>query len=381
MKVQVVRLLHLVVLGSLACSGRGFVAVADASTREAGEEEGVDAGSSILGQSPADGPTCDATKAPAEDPCVVDDAFGVFVSPAGRAGAGGTKGDPLAGIADAVRLAVAASKRVYVCGGTYDEQLTLDASVDGVSIYGGFDCAGGWTYAGAGRDGGAGNDAGSPALATLAPRARGVVLTLSQLTRGVTIEDLGLQAAPGSVAGDSSIAVVVDRSTNVVLRRCSVSAGPAVDGASASVIAGEGESDAGPSDDGDGGPPDGGPDDDAAPDGGVADATAVAPAEPWEGGCPNGAAGTATGGGAATTNVCGTVTSTGGFGGAPAPDGGAWGGAGGSGFAEPLKRPFCVSTAGAGGDAGAKQPFAVEQDSLRAPGSVNRRFGAFEHLV
>jgi hypothetical protein len=65
------------------------------------------------------------------------DAFGVFVSPLGRADADGKHANPLASIQAGIDLAKRFGKRVYVCNGSFHEALTL---ADAVSIVGGLDC-------------------------------------------------------------------------------------------------------------------------------------------------------------------------------------------------------------------------------------------------
>src|SRR5882724_11901003 len=81
--------------------------------------------------------------------CWTSNEFGVFVSSEhGDDAAGdGTKELPFATIHRGI--AAAAGKKVYVCLGvtkdTYAEKVSLDATTDGVHIYGGFDCET-WEY-------------------------------------------------------------------------------------------------------------------------------------------------------------------------------------------------------------------------------------------
>ncbi len=150
------------------------------------------------------------------DPCVISDAFGVFVSPAGSDTAAGTMAAPVKTIGHAMDLAKAASKRVYACGsaGPYaSENLTVGTSRDGVKANGGLDCsAAQWTYS-------------ASKLAVVAPTAAGYALQVTGLTTGVTFEDFGFESQNASGAGASSVAVFVSGSSNVVLRRCTVQAG------------------------------------------------------------------------------------------------------------------------------------------------------------
>ena len=68
----------------------------------------------------------------------VTEAFGFFVAKSGSAENAGTREAPLASIGDAIVKAKAAKKRVFVCEGTYEENLELE---NGVSIVGGLDCS------------------------------------------------------------------------------------------------------------------------------------------------------------------------------------------------------------------------------------------------
>jgi len=68
----------------------------------------------------------------------VTEAFGIFVAKSGSAESAGTREAPLASIGDAIVKAKAAKKRVFVCEGTYEENLELE---NGVSIVGGLDCS------------------------------------------------------------------------------------------------------------------------------------------------------------------------------------------------------------------------------------------------
>ena len=163
---------------------------------------------------------CDGTKPPHDDPCVIDERFGVFVSPVGADGNPGTRARPLYTLGQAMDAARASGKeRVYACGGTFAEQLKVGASRDGVAMYGGLDCTS-WTY-------------GSQNLVKVVPMQPGYVLDLEGLVQGATFEDLAFvaQSANGATAGESSIGVFISGSQNVALHRVSIRAGNAADGA------------------------------------------------------------------------------------------------------------------------------------------------------
>ena len=161
---------------------------------------------------------CDLRKTPSEAPCTVDERFGVFVSPSSvDAGADGTRAHPDASLMAALRRAKVDSKRVYVCddGTGYSEKLTVDATLDGLQVFGGFECST-WTY--------------STSHRTKVTTQASPVLTITKLTAGITIADLEIDAPDGAIPGGSSIGVLVDESSGVVLRRVRVASGKGRDG-------------------------------------------------------------------------------------------------------------------------------------------------------
>jgi hypothetical protein len=142
------------------------------------------------------------------DPCVIDEAFGIFASPSGNDTTGdGTRVHPYATVGRAMDAAAAAKKRVYACGtaGAYTENLVVGSSRAGLSVYGGFDCAT-WTYQGT--------------KATIAPAAAGYALAINGA--GVSFEDFAFQSLAGSLPGESSVAVFASNANGVVFRRCQI---------------------------------------------------------------------------------------------------------------------------------------------------------------
>ena len=198
---------------------------ADSSSSISPGSDAVDSGLSTDAGSdaPTLPPGCDPTKAPADDACVIDDVAGVFVSPTGDDTTGqGTKTAPYKTFAKALVVAKATDKRVYACAATYAESVTLDATNDGVSLFGGLACpesdaGAAWSYTGA--------------RAVLAPPAAGLALGANGLTKSVRIEDLELVAKDGVAAGDSSVAAFVNASSDVTFRRVRFAAGNGVAGA------------------------------------------------------------------------------------------------------------------------------------------------------
>jgi hypothetical protein len=171
----------------------------------------------------ADGSSCNPASTPHDAPCVINTAYGIFVSPSGSDNAPGTKSAPVGTIGHGMDLAKAAGKRVYVCAGTYPEQLTMTASRDGLSVFGALDCAT-WAYDTAKR-------------VIVAPAAAGYALKLEGLQAGAVFEDVEFDAQAAVAPGGSSIAVFASTSQNVAFHRVVVVAGNGADGAPGSSAA------------------------------------------------------------------------------------------------------------------------------------------------
>ena len=159
----------------------------------------------------AGSPPCNPMGDPKDEPCLVDDASGVFVSGTnGRDAALGTKLDPLKTIAEGIAKATGATMRVFACAGSYDEHVVVGATHDGIGVYGGFDCAN-WTYA-------SGNSV------MIAPSTAGYALEVDSLKVGATFEDVEFDSQSAKVAGTSSVAVFANQSV-VTFRRVVAIAG------------------------------------------------------------------------------------------------------------------------------------------------------------
>ena len=209
----------------LVCLSKLCVAPADSGSGGTGNTGGTGGtgGMSGAGGTGSDGGTCDTTRSPSEESCLVSDANAVFVSPTGKSGAAGTKADPLQSFTDAVTKAKSAGHgRVIACNGNYDEKLTLAAAAGGIKIYGGFKCSD-WSP-------------DSTERANLKPTTKGIVLTLDTLVAGATFEDVGLIAMAGSAPGESSIAAFVKESGAVSMKRVKLEAGKGVNGAAGMMV-------------------------------------------------------------------------------------------------------------------------------------------------
>jgi hypothetical protein len=169
---------------------------------------------------------CDpgSAKSPAENACLISEQYGVFVSPQGNDATGlGTRSAPYKTLLKGAQIAKGSRSalRVYVCddGSGYQDGALIDAALDGISIFGGFECSM-WAYSNTRR-------------AKVHP-AGGIPLTVKGIMVGLTVEDLEL-IAPGGTAGASSIASIVDNSANVVFRSVKFIAGRGGDGVDGAV--------------------------------------------------------------------------------------------------------------------------------------------------
>ncbi|MGK3979702.1 hypothetical protein WMF38_49290 [Sorangium sp. So ce118] len=182
----------------------------------------------VLPASPCDG---DPAAAPAKDGC------GVFVSASsGDDGNPGTKGAPVKTLQHAIGLAAHGrgdgkppTRRVYACGGSFEEEITLPSGVD---LWGGRRCEDGdWSYAWS---------FGGPDEPTVIAPPDGIPLRI--------VEGDDLRAIPGNdatsmifgvhaVAADasapdrkSSIAMILSPGTRAIVRDSAIVAGNGKDG-------------------------------------------------------------------------------------------------------------------------------------------------------
>lgn len=172
----------------------------------------------------------DQPSSAATDPCILTEAFGVFVkpiAPGSDTSTCGSRTSPCQTIGYAMDQAVKAGlERVYACGsaGSYaTENLSVGSSRAGLTAYGGLDCSTSpstWAYNAADK-------------ATMAPPT-GYAL---QVSAAVAFEDFSFTSANATVAGASSIAVFASNASGVVLTRCNVSAGTGMAGQSQTAVA------------------------------------------------------------------------------------------------------------------------------------------------
>ncbi len=155
---------------------------------------------------------CDLGADITASPACIDDGIGVFVDGGvGKDTNLGTKMSPFKTIGKAI-AAAGAKPRLYVCAGTYPEDVSL-TQTNALSIYGGLTC-GTWVYDGSATTIGSSN---------LAFHVDGAIKPL-------VLSDIAFQAAAGANAGDSSIAAFVNASADVTLRRVKLRPAPGKDG-------------------------------------------------------------------------------------------------------------------------------------------------------
>ncbi len=195
-----------------ACSGDDTpITIGDAGGGDAADGA-LDAGPDVTPP-----PGCDLAKDVKDSPACIDDGIGLFVD--GTNGdddkGAGTKASPYKSIGKALSNS-GAKLRVYVCAGTYAEDVKL-GTANAVSLYGGVACKT-WAYDGSKPTIGAGR---TPLVIDAVPKA-------------IVLADVAIVAAPGVAAGESSVAAFVNASGNVTLRRASLTAGAGKAGAGGS---------------------------------------------------------------------------------------------------------------------------------------------------
>lgn len=165
---------------------------------------------------------CDASKTPAEGGCDVSDATGIFVSPTGSDTNPGTKAAPFKTVQAGIDAAKkdANKRNVFVCEGTYDEQVVIDEAAQGVALHGGFTCAD-WAY--------------KSTSVVLAPSKAGYAVKVAG-SAGL-VETFELRAKDGAVPGASSIVVFVEAAPGMTFRRVKIFAGKGAKGADGAPIA------------------------------------------------------------------------------------------------------------------------------------------------
>ena len=139
--------------------------------------------------------------------------FGVFVTPTGTADGDGTRQHPFATITAGIERVKDLKLRVYVCGGTYKEAISL---VNAVSVIGSLSCDGGmW------KTGGARTILAAPT--SPAVRAKDIAL----VTR---LDGLDVLAPAGAAGSPNSIALIAENASALTVANSKLIAAKAFDG-------------------------------------------------------------------------------------------------------------------------------------------------------
>ncbi len=169
--------------------------------------------SSGVGGAGAPARVCDATKLPSEEPCLIDEMYGVFVSPLGNDGTGdGSRKKPFASIGKGIMSVRADHRRVYVCAPANALTTPVEIGIEdkGLQLFGDFRCADGWV-------------SGVDISTKITSNAAGALL-ISQ-SENIRIEGFEFAAADAVDSGGSSYGAFVKGSTNVVFSHVKITAG------------------------------------------------------------------------------------------------------------------------------------------------------------
>lgn len=183
------------------------IAAADATTPDGGEQ---DAGADVIVDLPRD-PCVDK---PLAAECVTNQGALFVSSAADPTGADGTIEHPYTTITRAITAVTGERRRIYVCEGTYAEQVTLETLP--MTLIGGIAC----------------DFRTKGSKAKIVPPS-GTGLSIAAVG-GTSVIDMAVEAASQSgVKGSSAVAVFVTRSKNILLRGVDAKAGfgqPGADG-------------------------------------------------------------------------------------------------------------------------------------------------------
>ncbi len=178
-----------------------------------GSEDSVGGSSNTGGGAGAFAKVCDTTKLPSEEPCLIDEMYGVFVSPLGNDGTGdGSRKKPFASIGKGIEGARTDHRRVYVCApaNALTKPVVIGREDKGLQLFGDFTCADGWV-------------SNADTKTKITSDAAGALL-ISQ-SENIRIEGFEFGAADAVESGGSSYGAFVKGSTNVVLSHVKITAG------------------------------------------------------------------------------------------------------------------------------------------------------------
>jgi hypothetical protein len=158
------------------------------------------------------GATCDTTRDPSVESCLVDDEYAVFVAPSGDDDEAGSKAAPVATLSKAIQLA-AGAKFVIVCDAKYDEHVTV---ARGAQIYGGFKCSD-WSA-----------ETGAPLFKPTTP---GPALSIDSVAEHVLLTHVDFEVGDAMSNGETALTAIVTASPMVTFESVSLKAGKGKAGA------------------------------------------------------------------------------------------------------------------------------------------------------
>ncbi len=170
-----------------------------------------DEGDAAAAQQLPDGAPPPAVGTP--DTTELTETFGVFVTPTGTADGDGTRQHPFATIAAGIERVKDLKLRVYVCGGTYKEAISL---VNAVSVIGSLSCDGGMWKTGGAR---------TILAAPTSPAVR--AKDIGNVTR---FDGLDVLAPAGTADSPSSIALIAENASALTIANAKLIAAKAFDG-------------------------------------------------------------------------------------------------------------------------------------------------------
>ena len=194
--------------------GHGGAPTADAGDAQAPVADGA-------APTPPGSTPCPGSALPTASPCVISEAYGVFVAATAPAGGDGTRAKPFNRLSAATTVAKLASKRVYVCAGTYTEPLEIQS---GVSVFGYFACADGvWSVAAS----------HARVQSPTSPAARASNITAATRVEGLDLyaPDFGALTPDAAQPAKSSIGLVASNAGALTVASATIHAGTAQRGA------------------------------------------------------------------------------------------------------------------------------------------------------
>lgn len=147
------------------------------------------------------------------DDSELNEQFGVFVSTRGSDTANGTRSAPLATVSAGIRLAKQYGRRVYVCAGTYKENVVME---DGVPMLGGIDCTTDWKFSKTTR------------ARIEAPSSPAVIA--KNITTATRLDGFEILAPDAALASEHSMAVFAVDSVGLTIAHSRLQAGRGGDG-------------------------------------------------------------------------------------------------------------------------------------------------------